>query len=105
MGLAWEEEHTTVRGETDSGFQQKQLLLPAQENLLAENSAEEFLLGKKEKKLITEKGANPIRIQSILHAFQEKGTKIPLQPLPTVTKACVLHLSPVRVQLRLARVL
>lgn len=70
-GLAWEEEHTTVRGETDSGFQQKQLFLPAQENLLAENSAGGvFLLGKKrEKKLIREKGANPIRIQPILHAF------------------------------------
>lgn len=68
-GLAWEEEHTTVRGETDSGFQQKQLFLPAQENLLAENSAGGFLLGKKERKLITEKGANPIRIQPILPAF------------------------------------
>lgn len=50
MGLAWEGEHTTVRGETDSGFQQKQLFLLAQENLLAENSVGEIFFSEKKKK-------------------------------------------------------
>lgn len=42
MGLALEDAHTT-EGATDANFQQKHLFLPAQENLLAENSAGRFL--------------------------------------------------------------
>lgn len=42
--LGLEEAHTTVRGETDANFQLKHLFIPAQETLLAQNSAGGFLL-------------------------------------------------------------
>lgn len=84
-GLAWEEEHTTVRGETDSGFQQKQLFLPAQENLLAENSAGGvfFVRKKKERKSsLQKKGPILLGYNQSSTSFKRRKPKSRFNPCP-----------------------
>lgn len=83
MGLAWEEEHTTVRGETGSGFQQKQLFLPAQENLLAENSAGGiFFLEKKRKSSLQKKGPILLGYNQSSMPFKRRKPKSCFNPCP-----------------------